>query len=373
VNRLRSLAALTAVLALAPAASASAATSSFRIVPVPAKAGMYSLLADATPDRGNTAWAVGYQGMAPGPFEGPPGDPLVLHWVDGALTPTPVRDAEGTGERETDVAAAGPENTWMIGEGNDGQVLRRWNGTDWVRQTTGLTGPQGPYQPTGVAAHGDRAWLIGTDWVGSGEDARVAAWNGTRWRFLPAQGPEMAELWDVDATAADNVWTLGQGFTDSGFRSTIEQWNGSAWVDRLPLRTDLNLQKLAVVSPTDVWAYGEHIDSPGEVTMTLVHWDGTRWTDHLLPSGSEFGGLTVAPDGAVWVVGTGSTPDRATYLRFDGTSVQSFPGPRRADGVYIQIRALITLPRRAEPMAVGIAATLGSPQTAAAELRRPPS
>jgi hypothetical protein len=345
---------------------AEAATARWRSVPVPVPGGVTSTLESAAPDGANSAWAVG----STAPADAVAGrTPLALHWAGDRWVNTAVPGASTGpfGEREQSIAADGPSNTWMLGSDDVGTVVRRWDGSAWRLVPTGLTGTDdNPFEGAVVAAAGGRAWLAGSANFNGEIRGRVAAWDGSRWSYLPEIGFQYGYLSDIDASGPRNVWTVG-----NYDRPYVYQWNGSAWVDRLPGRSNLYVLNVEVVGPGDVWVKGEELpEGTSEWVQVLLHWNGHTWTEQRAPGeAAEAGGMAVDPDGSVWTVAVGDRPDRASYLHWSGGTVTKENGPVRRNTFNTTVNGLISVPGRAQPLAVGSYQALGSPVTAMTEAR----
>jgi len=64
--------------------------------------------------------------------------------------------------------------------------------------------------------------------------------------------------------------------------SMILYWNGTAWA-RVPSPdlgggTNVYLNAVTSLSPTDAWAAGHYTTVAGKAQALAAHWNGTRWT-----------------------------------------------------------------------------------------------
>jgi hypothetical protein len=151
---------------------------------------------------------------------------------------------------------------------------------------------QNPYlEPFDVASTGPAdAWLSGE----SQTQIFTAAWNGQRWRTLPEPPgipisvDQNVFSDDLEASSPTNVWALDE-VNDT--RNYALRWNGSAWtVYRVPYV----LVRLAVLSPADVWAFGDG--------SRAYHFNGHAWRWVPAPRLSYPAVFAYAPDN-IWLVG----------------------------------------------------------------------
>jgi len=89
------------------------------------------------------------------------------------------------------------------------------------------------------------------------------------------------------------------------------------------------LQAVAVISPTDIWAAGSFGDSPYP-DAGVHHWDGSAWTLVDLPPGvgsAEILDITAVAADDVWFVGGRNQGGQALILRWNGASISIVPNP----------------------------------------------
>lgn len=171
---------------------------------------------------------------------------------------------------------------------------------------------------------------------------------------VPLTAP-IVHLNDVKMISSTDGWAVGS-YAHSWVRAypgartypLIEQWDGSSWrVVPVPLSGprpyNTALTKVAVMSPTSVWAIGSETPVPYLPTNgtrgVLYRWNGRGWWRARLPhlgGVAQFTGIDVVHRGDVWIVGSwrgiaANSPTRPLFLHWDGQawSIQRkalFPG-----------------------------------------------
>lgn len=159
-------------------------------------------------------------------------------------------------------------------------------------------------------------------------------WNGTSWQGMAVPVPSggNATLEGVADVAPGNGWAVGYtnnpdattGNTDS---TLIEHWNGSGW-SIVPSPDPISgqgaydeLDAIAAVSPTDIWAAGDELSSNGGgISPLFEHYNGSTWTAVSAPNaGGGFAlGLVAISSTDVWMVGT--TTQAPISAHWNGTS-----------------------------------------------------
>jgi hypothetical protein len=149
----------------------------------------------------------------------------------------------------------------------------------------------------------------------SDEDAGPPAWHVV----LHDLTPTLLCAW---GTAPDDVFTVG-GPLGNGTPSTILHYDGTSWTDLHAGGTD-TFWWANGTSDADVWFVG----TSGRIT----HWDGTQLTDFPSGTTATLFGVWAASASDVWAVG--GTPEGGTsqpndvLLHFDGTSWTPSPLPQ---------------------------------------------
>lgn len=146
-------------------------------------------------------------------------------------------------------------------------------------------------------------------------------WDGTRWSIVPSPNPGTGVsnwLEDVAAVTSDDVWAVGHiGEWDLNSQVLILRWDGTAWSQMLvPILGELD--SVAAASADDVWAVGYQIGSSNQALT--IHWDGTAWSQVPVPYPITHALSDVAVSSAndVWAVGEGAVGD-GLVLHWDGT------------------------------------------------------
>jgi hypothetical protein len=308
-----------AVLALAPAAPASAAT--WSVVSTPNAGPGRNQLSGVDALSGTDAWAVGSADASTAPWT----RPLAVHW-DGtgwtlASPPTPA-----AGGQLNAVDGSASDNVWAVGTAASWTLplTQHWNGTSWA--TAPSPSPAGAttvnLRDVKTFGPGD-AWAVGRVDLAHPASPRgqtlIQRWNGTSWNIVPSPNPDAAsnQLTAVDGVAADDVWAVG-GFGEDGYgRATVVplvvHWNGSAWT-RVPLPDDgpmlavPELRDVVAVATNDVWVVGVvfHFGVFQQVPY-LLHWNGSTWQHGAItnPAGT-FNGVTALSPTQVYAVGQAS-------------------------------------------------------------------
>jgi hypothetical protein len=184
-------------------------------------------------------------------------------------TPNPINKGD-----LTSVAALSDQDAYAVGYHLTGNttadaVALRWDGSAWTQHS--VLPPQA--FPAVLAVRSD------TDiWAAGG---RVVHWNGTAWADArPAQDPA-GRLRPLAIATSDGgtVWLAGEAVPGSVKKGTpaVQEWDGAKWNRQaLPSVGNGELDGIAVLSPTDIWATGLTYASQTAPAATLaLHFDGT--------------------------------------------------------------------------------------------------
>jgi hypothetical protein len=258
------------------------------------------------------------------------------------------------------VAAVSGSDAWAVGFSGNGwpatstnkTLIERWNGSSWriwpSPNPVGLSS-----MLNGVAAvSGTSAWAVGTAAptgfaVGH---TLIEHWNGTKWSVQPSPNPGTGPhtLTGVAALSPTNVWAVG----NHGASSTlIEHWNGSKWTVQPSPNRGLyaGLTSVVAISARNVWAVGSFYGFDGINHTLIEHWDGSKWTVHPSPSpGNHDNGLNgIAASGpsSIWAVGITTNaggPQRALIERWNGLRWTTQATPAAAFYVWLNAAAAVS-------------------------------
>jgi hypothetical protein len=248
--------------------------------------------------------------------------PLIEHWDGESWSVVPAPEVEGS---LNGVAAISADDVWAVGVGRGGDVetnlTLHWDGAAWSVVTAPRIGSRGNYL-TAVAGTGPNdVWAVGFRFKNDTSSATtILHWDGATWRRVASPNGDMASssLFGVAVDPNGKAWAVG----DTGNRETghplILRWGGGAWkVARDPRvgAPSARLTDVAIRGPGDVWAVGSRFN--GRRGLTLVErWDGERWTvvpaQSPSPDANELDGVAVEGD-AVWMVGTFRRLDLNAY------------------------------------------------------------
>ncbi len=153
--------------------------------------------------------------------------------------------------------------------------------------------------------------------VWAAEDGRVWAVGGDVF------GTELGEIW----VRKDGAWSLHAADLPGVLFKVWDRWivgagvsyhlEGDMWVEQ-PLPAGERLLTARGRADDDVWAVG------GSSNPTLLHWDGTAWTDVDVDphcTGQPLNGIWTAPGEDVWIAG-----NSGAMGRYDGAEWEcAFP------------------------------------------------
>jgi hypothetical protein len=149
-----------------------------------------------------------------------------------------------------------------------------------------------------AAVSKDEGWALSTEKrKDDSEDSFLLHRKGATWRHAELPTPLRSEGGtlaggQLEASGPDNVWLFGDVGKDGGAGAL--RWDGHRW---RRTAVDFYARDVEVVAPDDVWALDASSDGP-----VAHHWDGTRWTEHPLPT-DYVGWLSASGPDDVWAVG----------------------------------------------------------------------
>lgn len=242
--------------------------------------GLYSVWGSAA----NDVWAVGEGGMVCR-YGG-------ISWTCGREFPMTSTALAVTGTSRT--------NVWAFGTMSEAW---QWNGSTWSARAK----PPTPSTVLGATALGSSILAVGLDGAGM-------LYDGTSWRTLTLGSPALsfAAAW---ASSASNAYIVGSGGTILRFDGTTARSHSSGFSG--------TVSAMWGSSDRDVWVFT--LDGLGH------HYDGTRWTDEMMPS--EAYSATGYGASNLWVGASAGRLMNYNGTRWTITSTRDTAAPIR--GIYI--------------------------------------
>jgi hypothetical protein len=126
-------------------------------------------------------------------------------------------------------------------------------------EDTHITLNDAPLYGFGGTAQGD-AWAVGGSAEPNGVHTLARHWDGTTWNTSTPVDVNPAFTWfaGVAGDLSDDVWAVGQTQGPHGaLHGLVERWDGEQWtVSDQTKGSDVLLQDVAVVDPTNIYAVG---------------------------------------------------------------------------------------------------------------------
>src|SRR6266852_5854425 len=162
----------------------------------------------------------------------------------------------------------------------------------------------------------------------------------------PGAGTSGSELDGVAVVSASDIWAVGSYFnlTLNSSQTLVEHWNGSHWqvVPSSNAGTAFNsLVRVAADLSGSVWAVGESTNPAQGNDQTLVeHWNGNHWQVVTSPNAgtdnNDLHGVAVELSGNAWAVGSYFDPrtgsSRTLIERWNGSNWNIMPSPNVGKG-----------------------------------------
>ena len=168
-------------------------------------------------------------------------------------------------------------------------------------------------------------------WAASLTNSVALRFNGSSWVRVPmAKASRVAKLAVLSPT---NVWAVGQQ-TNAKF-SQIQHFNGTSWsvVSSPHFTNGETLNSLKAVSANNIFAVGTALDSLNNRTPLIEHFNGTSWSVVSVPriTAAELTDLAIVSASDIWAVGAvnGATPAALT-MHFNGQQWSRVSAPAAA-------------------------------------------
>lgn len=176
------------------------------------------------------------------------------------------------------------------------------------------------------------AWVVGSN----GGSGVIEHWDGNSWSFVPSPQPGnyANNLDGIAALSSSDVWAVGshqnyKGMYQEPQKTLVEHWDGASWsvIASPNVGTFYNsLSAVTALAPNDIWAVGAQGNLQGHFKTLIEHWDGTHWSVvHSPNAGTYANGLsavTALSSSDIWAVGddaNGKTGARTLIEHWDGS------------------------------------------------------
>jgi hypothetical protein len=152
------------------------------------------------------------------------------------------------------VSAYSPSDIWAVGQSTIHFDGAKWTALPAAANTSSLGGVA-DISPT-------EAWAVGSANIGQGPTGQVIErWDGTQWSVFP--GPSFAtgdtpNLTAMTAISADDIWAVGSLLSDGGqiLNFLFEHGDGTSWAATAHVANDAFLFAVSADATNDVWAVG---------------------------------------------------------------------------------------------------------------------
>lgn len=164
--------------------------------------------------------------------------------------------------------------------------------------------------------------------------AGVVPVSGQSWTQVPSPNPSPARnlLRSISGSGPNDIWSVGHRQVAGSYdiKNLILHYDGSSWnvvPDASPNSIFCDLWGVAAFSPTDAWAVGDYTQPASATWAQILHWDGTAWTQQqvaAVATGGALWGIGASGPADIWAVGwgyvNGPGPSRPYAIHYDGTT-----------------------------------------------------
>ncbi|HYP41283.1 MAG TPA: hypothetical protein VEX13_13070 [Chloroflexia bacterium] len=154
----------------------------------------------------------------------------VLHWNGSQWSISPVPEAYSGGYFDA-IAAASPNDLWVLGNDGNDAVYLHWDGTAWSGgQTPKLA--DGPYPHDAEALSADSVWAAG-EYTHNPSDRQMLLlhWNGQSWNTSPNPIPGEDTRLQALTSAGDTLWAVGSRGRDDASKPLFVRYAYGACLD----------------------------------------------------------------------------------------------------------------------------------------------
>jgi hypothetical protein len=178
----------------------------------------------------------------------------------------------GSGAELRGVSCPSAKDCLAVGSAGEGELVERWRGVRWTRQSPSSTGDLLAISCSSVN---------GCIAVGS----TALRWNGSAWKSQAISIPSGAYLDGVACPSAKLCFAVGGKPNGANQAVLVERWNGSDWSEQTapspkPKSGGPYLTSVACATVRSCTAVGS--DGRG---VLVEHWNGSKWIQQTAPRG----------------------------------------------------------------------------------------
>jgi len=188
-------------------------------------------------------------------------------------------------------------------------------------------------------------------WATAALEPVALHFDGSQWTKVPMA--KASRVNKVAVLSPTNVWAVGLG--PKGIHSQIQHYDGTKWtvVPSPHFKRGETLNSLKIISANSIFAVGSSNDLNGRIPL-VEHFDGTAWSVVPVPHiAGELFDLAIISPSDIWAVGGGS--NSVLTMHFDGNTWIQVPAPADNSGLF-GVAALSTK----DVWAVGAASVTGA-------------
>jgi hypothetical protein len=267
--------------------------------------------------------------------------PISLHFDGNKWSSVPM----ATASRMDGVAVLSSADVWAVGLQSNFvfSEIQHFDGNRW-------TVVPSPHFKSGEALNAVQAisaediFAVGSfvDEIFHKHNPLVEHFDGKQWRVVSTPrlpGAQSAELDGIAIISASDIWAVGSGFGSSHTGPLVMHFDGKQW-SQVTVPGNGALIGVTAVSTDDVWAVGSQTRVGGGESTLIEHWDGTDWDVEPSPSATNLSSLSsvAALSGTdIWAVGCalcGDVPAGQAPLieHWNGTRWSISPAPSSGQG-----------------------------------------
>jgi hypothetical protein len=330
--------------------------SSWKVVSSPSPTGLFTQLDAVAAVSSTDVWAAGYYLQTSSSVS--QYQTLIEHFNGSSWSIVASPNPPFTGGNQLyGVAAITGSNVWAVGNAGDNTLTVNWNGSSWAIVGSPNAGQASDFLNGVAAIASNDVWTVGR-YTSTPGSTLTEHWNGASWSIVasPNQTGLVSSLQAVAAVSSGDVWAVGYYYNSNDVQQTlVEHWNGTSWsIVPSPNATSGNnqLNAVAVVSSSDVWAVGSSVNPniPGVTgyTTLIEHWNGMSWSVVSSPNVANMAnyltGVAVVSSDDVWAVGESVALGIAYTLteHWNGTSwiIVSSPNPGPGSNQLVGVAAV---------------------------------